>query len=73
MGSGLVRTFTLIRDVDLNGISGTGNVAQGVEFDDGVCAMHWLTQYRSTAIYPDVETLEVIHGHEGMTRIEWHG
>jgi hypothetical protein len=68
-----VRTFDFVRDVDRSGISGTGVVAQGVAYDDGVVAMHWLTQYRSTAIYPDIETLVAIHGHDGCSRIEWHG
>ena len=67
-----MKTFDFIRDVDHSGISGTGRVAQGIAFDDGVCAMHWLTDYRSTAIYPDIDTLVAIHGHNGDSRIEWH-
>lgn len=73
MGERLViRTFELIRDVDLNGISGTGKVAEGAQFSDGVCTMHWVTDYRSTSVYPDVHTLYHIHGHEGASRIVWH-
>jgi hypothetical protein len=73
MGGRLViRTFELIRDVDLNGISGTGTVAEGCQFSDGVCTMHWVTKHSSTTVYPDVHTLYQIHGHEGASRIVWH-
>jgi hypothetical protein len=67
-----VRTFDFIRDVDHSGRSGVGLVAQGCEFDDGVCVMRWLTEHRSTCIYPDAETLAIIHGHNGDSRIDWH-
>lgn len=48
-------------------MSGTGVVAEGVEFADGVCAMRWLTPVRSTAIYASLEELRAIHGHDGAT------
>ena len=56
---------------DTSGISGVGNVAQGVEFDDGTCAMRWLTEYRSTAIYDNIIDLVKIHGHNGATVVIW--
>lgn len=31
--------FELVRDVDVTGISGTGVVAEGVEFSDGTVAL----------------------------------
>jgi hypothetical protein len=66
-----VRLFDLVRDVDVSGKSGTGTVAQGVEFDDGTVAMRWLTPLRSTTLFDDAATLEAIHGHEGLTRVVW--
>jgi hypothetical protein len=66
-----MRLFELHRDVDSSGVSGTGIVAQGVEFDNGQCAMSWLCQWQSVAIYPDISTLEAIHGHNGNTRVVW--
>lgn len=66
-----MRLFELHRDVDSSGVSGTGIVAQGVEFDNGQCAMSWLSQWQSVAIYPDITTLEAIHGHNGNTRVVW--
>lgn len=67
-----MRTFDFQRDADHTGASGTGLVAQGVEFDDGTVVMRWLTEHRSTCVYPDATTLETIHGHEGDSRIVWH-
>ncbi len=61
----------LKRDEDVSGMSGTGYVAEGVEFWDGTCALHWRTPLRSTTIYADVQTLETIHSHEGRTNIVW--
>lgn len=66
-----MRLFDLYRLVDETGISGTGLVAQGVQFDDGTCALRWTTKHRSTALYDDIATVEAIHGHAGQTRIIW--
>ncbi|QNO12532.1 hypothetical protein SEA_MULCHMANSION_116 [Streptomyces phage MulchMansion] len=66
-----MRLFELHRDVDASGVSGTGVVAQGVEFDNGQCCMTWLTEWNSVAVYPDIATLEAIHGHNGNTRVVW--
>lgn len=35
------RTFVLYRDTDVTGISGTGPVADGVVYPDGVTVMRW--------------------------------
>jgi hypothetical protein len=64
-----VRSFDLVRDVDETGVSGTGRVAQGVEFDDGTVALRWLTEFASTAVYASMATVAHIHGHNGATRI----
>jgi len=68
-----MRTFELVRDVDLTGVSGTGVVAEGVEFSDGTCAMRWVTSYHSTAVYDSLPELVAIHGHDGLTRVRWIG
>ena len=64
-----MRLFELHREVDETGISGTGKVAQGVIFDNGQCALTWLTKHTSVAVYPDIETVVAIHGHDGKTRV----
>jgi hypothetical protein len=66
-----MRRFELHRYEDASGVSGTGVVAQGVQFDDGSCALHWLSQHASTAVYDSVADIEVIHGHGGLTRVAW--
>ncbi len=66
-----MRRFHLQRDHDASGVSGTGVVAEGVEFSDGVCALRWRTGTASTAIYASAEDLVTIHGHQGATRLVW--
>ena len=63
------RLFWLDRVEDESGVSGTGHVAQGVVFFDGVVALRWMTEYRSSAIYASLDDVERIHGHGGKTRI----
>lgn len=66
-----MRRFRLVRKVDATGVSGTGVVAEGVEFSTGKAAMGWLTSVRSVALYDSIADLEAIHGHGGLTVIEW--
>lgn len=66
-----MKRFRLMRHVDHSGSSGTGVVAEGCQFTDGVCAMRWLTQYSSTAVYDNLEDLIAIHGHGGDSEIRW--
>ena len=63
-----MRKFNLERLEDESGVSGTGVVAQGVIFNDGVCVMRWLTETPSTAVYANMDDLIAIHGHQGKTR-----
>lgn len=68
-----MRMFHLVREEDVSGISGTGRVAQGVEFDDGTVAMRWMTEWPTSVVFHDrgAEALEAVHGHNGRTRIDW--
>jgi hypothetical protein len=66
-----MRRFVLRRSEDATGVSGTGEVAEGVEFGDGTVAMRWCTANPSTTIYKSSEDVETVHGHEGRTRIIW--
>lgn len=67
----LPRRFTLVRDVDETGVSGTGVIVEGIEFTDGTVALRWLTATTSTAVYASMDDVEAIHGHGGKTRIVW--
>lgn len=62
-----MRTFKLIRDEDFSGISGTGEVAEGVQFKNGKCVMCWDTATTSIAVYESIRDLVTIHGHKGRT------
>lgn len=66
-----MKRFNLFRLEDETGISGTGIVAEGVQFKTGKCALGWLTEVSSIAIYDNIGELEQIHGHEGKTIVRW--
>lgn len=66
-----MRRFHLQRREDVTGVSGTGRVAEGVEFTDGTAAMRWLSEFRSTAVYASVDELRSIHLHHGATDLVW--
>ena len=68
-----MRRFKLIRDKDLSGLSGTGHVADGVEFDDGCVVMRWRTEWPTSVVFHDrgIESVTLVHGHNGASHIEW--
>ena len=66
-----MKRFLLKRIEDESGVSGVGIVAEGVMFSNGKCALAWVTQFQSVAIYDSITELENIHGHNGKTVIVW--
>lgn len=68
-----MRVFNLVRDIDVSGVSGTGVVAEGVEFSDGVVALRWTTEWPTSTVLHDrgIDSILAIHGHEGRTHIEF--
>lgn len=66
-----MKLFVLNRTEDETGVSGTGIVAEGVQFTNGKCALSWLSEHTSVALYDDIAVLEAIHGHDGKTVVEW--
>lgn len=67
-----MRTFVLQRDHDETGISGTGTVAEGIQFSDGTVALRWIVgEDRSSVFWQSIDSVERIHGHGGHTRIAW--
>ena len=64
-----MRTFQLVRHEDETGVSGTGAVAEGVEFTDGTAALRWMTEFKSTGFYESLKEIERIHGHDGKNEI----
>jgi hypothetical protein len=49
-------------------VSGTGVVAEGVQFSDGSVAMRWLSAHRSTVVWGTLSAAHAVHGHDGKTR-----
>lgn len=63
-----MRAFYLIRSEDPTGVSGTGRVAEGIEFQDGTVALRWCVgEHHSTVIWPSMQSVVEIHGHDGRT------
>lgn len=64
-----MRRFYLQRNIDSSGVSGTGQVAEGILFSTGKAVLGWTTKYKSVAVYDSIDELVAIHGHEGMTEV----
>ncbi len=67
-----MKTYVMNRIQDVNGVSGTGIVAEVVEFTDGSCVVRWikgatLANVASTVFYDTKEDLLKVHGHGGLT------
>lgn len=65
------RRFVLDRTADLTGVSGTGIVAEGIEFSDGSVAMRWIGDLSSIVIHASIDNVTAIHGHNGFTTVRW--
>lgn len=77
-----MRAFKLTRYTDVSGISGTGIVAEGVEFSDGTVAVRWLEAgvpeihktrgvRPTTVIHESAASVVALHGHNGATVLEF--
>jgi len=66
-----MRAFQLVRETDVTGVSGTGIVAEGVEFTDGTVALRWVGKNPTSVVFHDngIESVEAIHGHDGLTQV----
>lgn len=66
-----MRPFQLHRRADVTGVSGTGVVAEGVEFSDGTVALRWCGKNPTSVVFHDngIESVETIHGHDGLTTV----
>ncbi|MCT9145372.1 hypothetical protein [Streptomyces violarus] len=62
--------FVLRRRRDISGISGLGDVADGVLWPDGTAAVRWRGEHPSTVHWDRGRaSVEMIHGHQGATEI----
>ncbi len=58
-----MRRFTMGRESDYSGVSGTGIVLEGVKFSTGVVVIHWLTPppRGSISIFDSFDQFLAIH------------
>lgn len=58
-----MRRFTMRREHDASGVSGTGLVLEGVHFSTGVVVIHWLTPppRGSISVFDSLEQFLTIH------------
>lgn len=64
--------FVLQRDEDVTGISGTGIIAEGTEYSNGQVTLCWYPNPTSSvAVWPTVDDMLEVHGHNGATRVIW--
>ena len=68
-----MRRFYLNRKEDVSGMSSTGRVADGIEFDNGFVAMTWKKEFPSVTFFQSISTVEKLHSHNGRdeTKIVW--
>ncbi len=70
----MIKTFALVRDEDVSGVSGKGVVAVGAVFPTGRVITEWLpgkVDVRSFNIYQNIGELELVNGHGGLTKVVW--
>ena len=66
------RCFQLVRHTDVSGVSGTGVVAEGVEWSDGTVTLRWGGRFPTTTVWQDgVDAIVAVHGHDGASTIRW--
>jgi len=64
--------FSLQREYDESGVSGTGVIAYGVKcpYPNGKVSLAWVAgSHHSVAVYDSISDVEAIHGHGGSTHI----
>lgn len=63
--------FELNRIHDATGVSGTGHVADGAVFPDGVTVVRWRGASATTTVHASMESVRAVHLHGGATEIRW--
>lgn len=64
-----IRRFHIKRDIDVSGISGTGIVADGIQWHDGMCTIHWRGKHPTDNTHLSLQSVMDIHCHEGASKI----
>ena len=66
-----LRVYEMVRDADVSGVSGTGLVAEVVEFSNGIAVVSWSwSDNPSVTMHINgAASVRSIHGHNGSTRL----
>ena len=70
----MLRRFYIERDEDINGKSGVGRVAEGVEYDNAWVAWSFLGPRTAVYVTNSISNVEYLHSHGGKAsnaRIVW--
>ena len=59
------------KSVSEGGVSGTGRVAVGVLFDNGLIALTWISMHKCVNVYTSYAEMMEVHGHDGSTELIW--
>jgi hypothetical protein len=66
------RVFLLVRYRDVSGVSGTGVVAEGIQWTDGSASLHWYGEHPSVTFWQSgIPAIVAVHGHGGDTRVHF--
>ncbi|MEE4540970.1 hypothetical protein V2S66_03180 [Streptomyces sp. V4-01] len=65
------RRFYLHRAHDTTGVSGTGRIADGIEWPDGTVTIRWRGDRPSVVHWAALADAEHVHGHGGRTYVVW--
>lgn len=66
-----IRIGVIRRHEDVHGVSGTGIVAEVIEFSDGSAVARWLGKDAMSNVAAGVKNITNVHGHGGKMEIEW--
>jgi hypothetical protein len=62
--------FVLLRHRDVSGVSGTGEVAEGVVWSDGSVSLRWCGEHAATTFWQGgLAAMLHVHGHNGTTEV----
>jgi len=66
-----MQRFILVRSEDITGVSGIGEVAEGIVFTNGMVVIRWLRKPYALGYFQTLKDVIRIHGHEGCTRVKF--
>ena len=66
-----IRIGVIRRHEDVHGVSGTGVVAEVIEFSDGSAVARWLGKDAMSNVAAGIKNITNVHGHGGKMEIEW--